>query len=99
MRPIVPWFYNPNVQPAEEHHRRRDAFAFLAARLPALAGGQGLEVDFSAPYEPKVFLAAAARSPDPPDRCRACYRLRSSKIITCEKLDFGPIFAWQIFVK
>jgi predicted adenine nucleotide alpha hydrolase (AANH) superfamily ATPase len=35
-------------------------------------------VDFSAPYEPEVFLGEAARSPEVPGRCLACYRLRLS---------------------
>jgi predicted adenine nucleotide alpha hydrolase (AANH) superfamily ATPase len=33
-------------------------------------------MDFSPPYDPKAFLAAAAQAPDPPERCRLCYRLR-----------------------
>jgi predicted adenine nucleotide alpha hydrolase (AANH) superfamily ATPase len=33
-------------------------------------------VDFSAPYEPALFLASAASQPQEPERCRLCYRLR-----------------------
>jgi predicted adenine nucleotide alpha hydrolase (AANH) superfamily ATPase len=73
---IVPWFYNPNIHPREEHHRRRDAFAFLAARFGDLVEGASLEPDFSPPYEPGVFLEAAAKDPEEPARCLACYSLR-----------------------
>jgi hypothetical protein len=75
-RPLVPWFYNPNIHPAEEHDRRRDAVAYLAARIGTLVEGAKLEVDFSPPYEPEVFLARAARNPEAPERCRGCYGLR-----------------------
>ncbi len=63
------WYYNPNIHPKGEFLRRRDSLAFLAAH-------HGLSVDFSAPYDPTAFLAEAARAPEPPDRCRACYALR-----------------------
>jgi predicted adenine nucleotide alpha hydrolase (AANH) superfamily ATPase len=41
-----------------------------------LVEGAKLEVDCSKPYEPEVFLARAARSPEAPERCRGCYGLR-----------------------
>lgn len=75
-RPTALWFYNPNIHPREEHHRRRDAVAYLAARIGYLTGGASLGIDFSAPYEPEVFLAAAAKHPREPGRCLACYALR-----------------------
>ena len=74
--PLVAWFYNPNIHPREEHHRRRDAVAYLASRIGDLVEGASIEVDFSPPYEPEVFLEAAASDPKAPARCLACYALR-----------------------
>ncbi|MDR1920403.1 MAG: epoxyqueuosine reductase QueH [Candidatus Adiutrix sp.] len=68
-RKLELWFYNPNIHPQSEFARRRDSFAFLAAV-------HGLQADFSAPYEPAVFLAEFAQRPSPPERCRRCYALR-----------------------
>lgn len=65
------WFYNPNIHPLAEFTRRRDTLAYLAMQ-------KGLTVDFSVPYEPRKFLALAMESPQPPGRCRLCYRLRLS---------------------
>jgi predicted adenine nucleotide alpha hydrolase (AANH) superfamily ATPase len=75
---LLPWFYNPNIQPAEEFVRRRDAVAFLAQQMPSLVPGipRPLRVDFSPPYNPGRFLAAAALDPTEPQRCRACYETR-----------------------
>jgi predicted adenine nucleotide alpha hydrolase (AANH) superfamily ATPase len=75
---ITAWFYNPNIQPKEEYIRRRDGVAYLAQVLPELVEGlrEPLKVDFSAPYEPALFLASAAGQPQEPERCRLCYRLR-----------------------
>jgi predicted adenine nucleotide alpha hydrolase (AANH) superfamily ATPase len=62
------FWYNPNIEPAEEHARRQaSARAFAAAvNLPLEA----------APYEPERFLQAVRGAPLRPERCRHCYRLR-----------------------
>jgi predicted adenine nucleotide alpha hydrolase (AANH) superfamily ATPase len=73
---IVPWFYNPNIHPLEEFIRRRDGVAFLASQITASSGGFLAPVDFSPKYEPQVFLAAVSDTPQEPERCRRCYRLR-----------------------
>ena len=65
------WFYNPNIHPRAEFHRRRDSLAFLALH-------QGLKVDFSPPYEAMEFLAALGSKPSAPGRCRVCYARRLS---------------------
>ncbi|MDR2611420.1 MAG: epoxyqueuosine reductase QueH [Deltaproteobacteria bacterium] len=74
---ILVWFYNPNIHPAAEYRRRRDALAYLHARrgdfLPA---GARVELDVSAPYRPEEFLGPAALCPRRPVRCAMCYRLR-----------------------
>ncbi|MDR2368481.1 MAG: epoxyqueuosine reductase QueH, partial [Deltaproteobacteria bacterium] len=49
---VIPWFYNPNIQPVEEFRRRRDALAFMALSMPSLVPTLTgpLVVDFSPPY-------------------------------------------------
>jgi predicted adenine nucleotide alpha hydrolase (AANH) superfamily ATPase len=75
---VVPWFYNPNIQPLEEFRRRRDALAYLAILMPTLVPTLNgtLAVDFSPPYNSGRFLAAAALDPVEPGRCLTCYSLR-----------------------
>ncbi|MDR3155118.1 MAG: epoxyqueuosine reductase QueH [Deltaproteobacteria bacterium] len=74
---ILAWFYNPNIHPASEYRRRRDALAYLfALRDSFLPPGSRLSLDLSAPYRPDEFLALAAMSPRRPVRCGLCYSLR-----------------------
>ena len=75
---LVPWFYNPNIQPLEEFRRRRDSVAFMALSMPTLVPTLTgpLAVDFSPPYNVGRFLSQAALDPVEPARCRSCYRLR-----------------------
>jgi predicted adenine nucleotide alpha hydrolase (AANH) superfamily ATPase len=74
---ILVWYYNPNVHPAAENRRRRDALAYLLARRrDFLPPGAEPGLDLSAPYRPEEFLEAAAADPRRPGRCVACYRLR-----------------------
>ncbi|MDR0354134.1 MAG: epoxyqueuosine reductase QueH [Deltaproteobacteria bacterium] len=75
---IVLWYYNPNIHPLEEFRRRRDAVAYLTTQLPFLVHGlpRPPAIDFSPPYNPGRFLAAAAIDPSEPGRCRMCYEIR-----------------------
>jgi predicted adenine nucleotide alpha hydrolase (AANH) superfamily ATPase len=68
------WFYNPNIQPIAEFRRRRDGLAFLVSQL--YGADWPFKVDFSPPYESAKFLAQAAKTPNPPERCLGCYELR-----------------------
>jgi len=65
---VVGWWYNPNIQPEEEHGRREESARALAARerLPLAAG----------PYEPQAYEEAVRGHEARPERCRRCYRLR-----------------------
>ncbi|MDR2302916.1 MAG: epoxyqueuosine reductase QueH [Deltaproteobacteria bacterium] len=75
---VIPWFYNPNIQPLEEFRRRRDALAYMAFSIRSLAPTltAPLAVDFSPPYNAGRFLTLAALDPVEPARCRSCYHLR-----------------------
>ncbi len=69
------WFYNPNIHPRVEFHRRRDSLAYFAIR-------SNLTVDFSPPYEATDFLATLGSAISPPDRCRICYAQRLAATAT-----------------
>jgi predicted adenine nucleotide alpha hydrolase (AANH) superfamily ATPase len=64
---LTGFFFNPNVQPDDEHARRLDALERFA---PAL----GLDLVVAAGTGPAFLPTAAAGRGD--DRCRDCYELR-----------------------
>lgn len=72
---ITVFYYNPNIFPAEEYHKRAEEQRRLIAAMPAehpitLAVGK---------YEPERFYEAARgleRLPEGGERCFRCYRLR-----------------------
>ncbi len=63
-------FYNPNIQPAMEYLRRRDALARLAAILD-------IEVLYD-DYDPIPHLRQSLA--DPRNRCMPCYRDRLARV-------------------
>jgi predicted adenine nucleotide alpha hydrolase (AANH) superfamily ATPase len=64
---VAGYFFNPNIQPADEHARR---LAALASYAPAL----GLDLVVDADAQPDSWSAAVAGAGG--DRCRRCYELR-----------------------
>jgi len=65
-------YFNPNIHPAEEYVRRRDAASTYAA-------ARGVDfVELS--YDPEVWQRAVASSASRAERCRACYRLRLREV-------------------
>jgi hypothetical protein len=64
---VTGFFFNPNIQPAEEHARRLEA---LEKYVPLL----GLDLLVAAEAHPDSWSVAVAGSGD--DRCRRCYELR-----------------------
>ena len=62
---VTGFFFNPNIQPEDEHARRLDALERFA---PAL----GLDLVIAAAPEPDSRPAAGGEG----DRCRRCYELR-----------------------
>lgn len=59
-------FYNPNIQPAMEYLRRRDALSLVAARLD-------VEILYDV-YDPLPHLRRSVA--DPAGRCRPCWEER-----------------------
>lgn len=64
---LLCWFFNPNIQPWQEHVARRESFRQLmeSRRLPYL-------IDNTYPLEQWLQAVAAA----PEQRCRYCYEVR-----------------------
>ena len=71
LRALIPrltgFFFNPNIQPDDEHARRLDALERFAPRL-------GLDLVIAAAPGADSWSAAVAGRGD--DRCRGCYELR-----------------------
>ncbi len=81
---IVGWWYNPNIQPAQEHALREESAGIYARRvsLPMASGA----------YEPERFSAAARGQAERPERCRLCYRLRLEETAReAHRLGIGTI--------
>jgi len=68
VEPSLLWF-NPNIHPLEEYHRRLQALWRLQERW-------ALRVLYRAEYGLKDFLRAVGEDTQEGARCRACYRLR-----------------------
>ena len=67
-------YYNPNIWPAEEYHRREEELERFVAQAHPL----GVTV-VEDRYDPQEFYDAARGLEDEPERgarCTACYRLR-----------------------
>ena len=79
---ITVFYYNPNIYPPEEYHRRLEELRSLYARFPPALENSVAVVE--ADYNPEEFYQAAgtrenpalASEPEKGERCRRCYRLR-----------------------
>lgn len=67
------FFFNPNIHPAEEWKKRRDAMREVAARLNVPLLEEGL------PANPGIWVRALNGVLRPGDRCRLCYRPRMER--------------------
>ena len=70
---ITGYFYNPNIQPKDEHKRRLEAARTVANRfgIPFVEGE----------YDPETFFSVVKGLENEPEnglRCQVCYRLRLS---------------------
>jgi tRNA A37 threonylcarbamoyladenosine dehydratase/predicted adenine nucleotide alpha hydrolase (AANH) superfamily ATPase len=66
--PTLFW-YNPNIHPLAEYHKRRDA-------LSAFAAAENLELEIIDEYGQEAFLSAMDGKTEAPERCSICYRMR-----------------------
>lgn len=64
---VAGYFFNPNIQPGDEHARRLEALERYAPKL-------GLDLVVAAGPGPESWTAAVAGSGE--ERCRRCYELR-----------------------
>lgn len=65
-------YYNPNIAPADEYARRRDAFVAWCAREEI----EAVELE----YDPLSWQEATAADLRVPGRCRQCYALRLGRV-------------------
>jgi tRNA A37 threonylcarbamoyladenosine dehydratase/predicted adenine nucleotide alpha hydrolase (AANH) superfamily ATPase len=66
--PTLFW-YNPNIHPLAEYHKRRDA-------LSAFAAAGNLELEMIDEYGQESFLNCIGGKTEAPERCSLCYRMR-----------------------
>ncbi len=83
---ITIYYYNPNIHPAEEYHRRLGELKnFLPRFLEKQEGARAVLQE--AAYEPREFFDAVQAErdnlqsePERGERCRRCYQLRMEKV-------------------
>jgi len=63
------FWYNPNVQPSQEHERRRQS-------VEQYARVTGLSMIWHPEYELMAFLRGVVHHEAPAERCLICYRMR-----------------------
>ena len=89
---ITVFFYNPNIEPAQEYARRLDTQKNLLSALNA-DGGRRVELICGA-YEPERYLAAVRgleTEPEGGGRCGVCFRLRleeSARLAAAEGFEY-----------
>ncbi len=82
---VTIYYYNPNIHPAEEYHRRLGELKnFLPRFLEKQEGARAVLQE--AAYEPREFFDAVQAErdklqsePERGERCRRCYQLRMEK--------------------
>ena len=82
---ITIFYYNPNIHPAEEYHRRLGELENFLPRFLAKQEGARAVLQEAA-YEPQEFFDAVQAQrdnlesePERGERCRRCYQLRMEK--------------------
>ena len=76
---VIGFFYNPNIYPIEEYHRRLEAAQRVAHELDF-----SLEVGY---YSPEKWLQETDSLKDEPEggkRCQVCFRIRLGE--TCQRM-------------
>ncbi|GAB4368499.1 MAG: epoxyqueuosine reductase QueH [Deltaproteobacteria bacterium] len=71
---VLGWFFNPNIQPAEEHARRLEAVRRLREALPF-----PLEIASGGEEEWEEAVRGLEEEPEKGRRCEACIRLRMQR--------------------
>ncbi len=87
---ITVFYYNPNIAPSEEYHRRVEEQRRLISQMPLKHPVEFLE----GAYDPACFYDAVRgleAEPEGGRRCRACFRLRlfeAARIAALQKADY-----------
>jgi len=83
-------FYNPNIHPAQEYTRRREA-------LEALSSAMQLGVEYPE-YLPSEFSQAIESDLSAPQRCMHCWKLRLDKTAAYAKENGFDAFTSTLLV-
>lgn len=87
---ITVYYYNPNIAPAEEYHKRVEELKRLISEMHPV---HPIHYE-AAPYDPSVFYSAVRgleKEPEGGARCFVCYRLRleeSAKLARAKGFDY-----------
>lgn len=87
---IKGFYYNPNIYPADEYSKRKDALGVLSKDLE-------LDVDYPQ-YQQDDFFQAIAGKEDVPDRCLICCSLRLRKTAKKAKEESIRAFSTTLLV-
>jgi len=90
---VLGLFYNPNIHPPEEYHRRLEAACRVAQEL-----NFPLE---AAPYTPKEWLKETSgleNEPEGGERCQVCFRLRLKQVYLYMKEHGYDAFATTLTI-
>jgi hypothetical protein len=90
-------FYNPNIEPQEEHDIRKKELARLLLNMPALSDVKLIECE----YDNAAFKHVALSLREEPEgfaRCYACFKLRLAETARQAKTGAYDIFATTLSV-
>ena len=88
---VTGFFYNPNIFPAEEYQRRKEA-------LVELGSGNGAAEVIYPEYDPAEFRKAIKENTKEPGRCAACFKLRLERTAQFAKENGFDSFSTTLLV-
>ncbi len=88
---ILPWFYNPNIHPAQEYKKRRNTFIEYTTSL-------GLPAVVVDEYGLVDFVKAVADDPGQANRCPHCYRIRLTAAAQAAKEQGMDAFSTTLLI-
>ena len=94
---VTVYFYNPNIEPAEEYRRRADALIDFIARYPAKNPISYIEGE----YEPDLYrdyVAGLEAEPEGGARCTKCFELRLTEAAKLAAEDGYDLFTTTLTI-
>ncbi|MCL2663955.1 MAG: epoxyqueuosine reductase QueH [Oscillospiraceae bacterium] len=90
-------FYNPNIEPFEEHDKRKKELAKLLLNMPLLSNVKLIECEYDNAAFNHVALSLR-EEPEGGKRCRVCFKLRLSETARLAKTGEYDLFATTLSV-